>query len=77
MQMHMLFMPLVMYDAQLQPVPRLARSWELDEAAGTLTFHLRDDVHWHDGVRTTAHDMQFAYERARDSRTAYPLPSYF
>jgi peptide/nickel transport system substrate-binding protein len=73
MQVHLLFMPLVGYDAQLQPVPRVARSWELDEEAGTLTFHLRDDVHWHDGVRTTAHDMQFAYERARDPRTAYPF----
>jgi peptide/nickel transport system substrate-binding protein len=75
MQLHMLFMPLVGYDAQLRPVPRLARSWQLDEAAGTLTFHLRDDVFWHGGVRTTAHDMQFAYDRARDPRMAYPLTS--
>ncbi len=72
MQQHLLFLGLIDYDAQLQPVPRLARSWDLDEAAGTLTFHLRDDVFWHDGVRTTAHDMQFAYERARDPRMAYP-----
>jgi peptide/nickel transport system substrate-binding protein len=69
---HVLQLPLVGYDEQLQPVPRLARSWEFDEAAGTLTFRLRDDVFWHDGVQTTAYDMQFAYERARNPVTAYP-----
>jgi peptide/nickel transport system substrate-binding protein len=72
MQQHLLFMPLVAYDEKFEPGPRLARSWDLDEAAGTLTFHLRDDVFWHDGVRTTAHDMQFTYERARDPGTAHP-----
>jgi peptide/nickel transport system substrate-binding protein len=72
MQQHLLFMPLVEYDEKFQPAPRLARSWELDEAAGTLTFHLRDDVFWHDGVRTSAYDVQFTYERARDPRTAHP-----
>ena len=39
--------------------PSLARSWEFSEDHLELTFHLRDDVYWHDGVKTTAHDVCF------------------
>ncbi|MBV9774176.1 MAG: hypothetical protein JO040_09520 [Gemmatimonadetes bacterium] len=68
-QEFVLFAPLIGYDAELRPVPRLARSWEINRDTTVLTFHLRDDVFWQDGVKTTAYDVKFSYDRARDPRT--------
>ncbi|MBV9108304.1 MAG: hypothetical protein JO306_02730 [Gemmatimonadetes bacterium] len=71
MQQFVLFTPLITYDAKLQPIPRLAKSWEVNRDTTLLTFHLRDDVWWQDGVRTSAYDLKFSYDRARDPRTGY------
>ncbi len=65
-----LFLPLLRYDDQLGYESRLARSWEL-HGDSVVVFHLRDDVAWHDGVKTTAYDVAFTYERAREPETAY------
>lgn len=43
-------------------VPGLATSWEYDEATFTYTFHLKEDVQWHDGKDFTAEDVQFTIE---------------
>lgn len=71
MQQFVLFMPLVAYDDEFTPVPRLARSWEINDDTTAITFRLRDDIFWHDGVQTTAYDVKFSYDLARDSRTGY------
>ena len=42
--------------------PRLAKSWEHSVDYRTWTFHLRDDVRWHDGVPVSAHDVAFSVE---------------
>jgi peptide/nickel transport system substrate-binding protein len=72
---HMLFTPLVQYDADLQPMPWLAESWELTEH--DVTFRLRDDVFWHDGVPVTAEDVRFTFRLARDPATASLLGSAY
>jgi peptide/nickel transport system substrate-binding protein len=71
MQEAVLFTPLIAYDDSLRPVPRLARSWEVNADTTLLTFHLRDDIWWQDGVRTSAYDVKFSYDRAREPRTGY------
>ena len=43
--------------------PSLARSWEASEDGMTWTFHLRDDVQWHDGRPFTARDVEFTFNR--------------
>ncbi len=43
--------------------PSLARSWEASEDGMTWTFHLRDDVRWHDGRPFTARDVEFTFNR--------------
>ena len=43
--------------------PLLAESWERSEDGLTWTFHLRDDVRWHDGEPFTAHDVDFTFNR--------------
>lgn len=40
-------------------LPRLAESWEISEDYTVATFHLFDNIKWHDGEPFTAHDMVF------------------
>ena len=41
---------LVGLNPQGQPVPQLATSWDIDDVAKTITFHLREGVKFHDGT---------------------------
>jgi peptide/nickel transport system substrate-binding protein len=65
-----LFLPLLRYDKDLGYEPRLARSWELIGDT-SVVFHLRDDVAWHDGIKTTAYDVAFTYEQVQVPATTY------
>jgi peptide/nickel transport system substrate-binding protein len=69
-----LYMPLVQLDSALTPRPWLATTWDT-AAVGSdsldITFHLRTDISWQDGVRTTAHDVARTFELARDARSAF------
>jgi peptide/nickel transport system substrate-binding protein len=76
-QQYVLFMPLIRYNADFQPEPYFARSWELNADTTLLTFHLRNDVHWHDGVKTTAHDVKFSYDRANDPATGFANTAFW
>ena len=42
---------------------RVAESWEISEDGMKVTFHLRDDVLFHDGSKLTADDVVFTIER--------------
>ncbi|HYJ80115.1 MAG TPA: ABC transporter substrate-binding protein [Longimicrobiaceae bacterium] len=79
-QREMLFMPLVKYDAQLNPTPWLAERWDTVRVKPDtieLTFHIRRDIKWHDGRPTTARDVLFTFDRAVDPETAFPNASGF
>jgi peptide/nickel transport system substrate-binding protein len=76
-QQHILFLPVVRYDENFEPVPGHARSWEVSEDGTLLTFHLRDDLYWHDGVKVTADDLKFAYDTARDPDTGFPNTAFW
>jgi peptide/nickel transport system substrate-binding protein len=73
----MLFMSLVRYDDKLSYAPYLARSWELAPDGSSVTFHLRADVRWHDGVPVRAADVLFTYRTALLDAVAYPQRAYF
>ncbi len=77
LQTFALFTTLIRYDAELQPQPYLATSWDTASSGDALrlTFHLRDDVRWHDGAPTTAYDVKFTFDRIKDPQTAYPQAS--
>jgi len=64
--MSLVFDTLVRWDKDKNIVPNLAESWEYSEDFLTLTFHLRDDVYWHDGEKLTAEDVVFTYKAAVD-----------
>ncbi|KPK01058.1 MAG: hypothetical protein AMS20_14325 [Gemmatimonas sp. SG8_28] len=73
-QKRVLLVPLAEYDSTFVPVPRLA-SWRWDEAGTALEFSMRRDVRWHDGVPTTAADVVWTLNMARDPAVAYPRAS--
>ena len=70
-------MTLVSYDENLDPQPYLAESWELSSDNSEITFHLRNDVYWHDGELTDAYDVAYTYKRAIDPETAFPNAAYW
>ncbi len=52
----------------LEMKPLLAERWEHDPTGTEWTFHLRRDVHWHDGEPFTAADVVFTYGAIFDER---------
>ena len=50
-------------DENLEMQPALAEDWEISEDQLTWTFHLREDVSFHDGSPFTAADVVYSYER--------------
>lgn len=71
-QRYVLLMTLARYDSSLVPGPYLARDWRWSDGRRVLTFRLRTDVRWHDGAATTARDVAWTLEAARDPATGYP-----
>ena len=62
----LLFNGLTAHDGDNQVIPGLASSWEFDAEACTYTFHLEEDVRWHDGEPFTANDVKFTVEAIMD-----------
>jgi len=51
--------------------PWLARSWEFSPDHRSLTFHLRDDAYWHDGVKFSAEDVVFSIPLYKSEKIGY------
>ena len=68
---------LVQYDEDLNPTPYLAESWEVSDDVTEITFHIRDDVYWHDGELTDAYDVAYTFKRAIDPATAFPNTAFW
>jgi peptide/nickel transport system substrate-binding protein len=58
----LVFNKLVRLNDQLQPIPDLAKDWEVSADTLQWTFHLFENVKWHDGTPFTADDVKFTYE---------------
>jgi peptide/nickel transport system substrate-binding protein len=71
-QKYVLLTTLVRYDSALVPQPYLARDWRWSADRRTLTFDLVRGVRWHDGRPTTAADVVWTLDQARDPATGYP-----
>lgn len=72
---YLLFLPLVGFE-DLEVIPRLAQSWEHSPDHRTWTFHLRDDVRWHDGVPVTAHDVVFSMKLFSHPEVLFSFAAY-
>ena len=75
---HQLYNTLVETDDNLNMAPSLAKSWDISEDNLTFTFHLRNDVLFHDndafingkGRILTAKDVEYSFKRIIDKNTA-------
>jgi peptide/nickel transport system substrate-binding protein len=47
-----------------EPAPGLAEEWEISDDGLTYTFHLRDEVTFHNGKRLAATDVKYSLERS-------------
>jgi peptide/nickel transport system substrate-binding protein len=60
----LIFSRLIRFDADYTLIPDLAERFEISPDASEFTFHLRQDVTWHDGEPFTARDVIFTYRLA-------------
>jgi peptide/nickel transport system substrate-binding protein len=74
-QRYALFMTLARYDSALVARPYLAEEWRWSADRRALELAVRHDVRWHDGAPTTAADVAFTLNAARDPVTGYPRRS--
>jgi oligopeptide transport system substrate-binding protein len=54
---------LLEFDPNLNPVPAIAREWQVSRDGRTYTFQLRDDVCFHNGRRVVAEDFVYTFTR--------------
>jgi peptide/nickel transport system substrate-binding protein/oligopeptide transport system substrate-binding protein len=57
--------------------PNLAESWEISDDGRVYTFHLRDDVHFHNGRKLSAEDVAYSFDRALRPESQSPLTWVF
>ena len=73
---HALFLRLVTLNRDLSYAPQLAQTWRMVGDTAVI-FRIRRDVRWHDGKRTSAHDVAFTFERLKNEETASPHAELF
>jgi oligopeptide transport system substrate-binding protein len=65
-----LFEGLVEYGPKdLQPIPALAKSWEVSSKLDEFLFHLRDGAKWSDGKPITSNDFVYSLRRGFSPKT--------
>jgi len=69
---YVLLTTLLRYDSTLAPQPYLARQWTWSPDRQMLVLRLQAGVRWHDGVATSARDVAWTLNAARDPATGYP-----
>ena len=73
-----LFSSLVAFDEEMNVVPRVAKSWEISDDGLTYTFHLRNDVRFHEDASmpeprcVTAEDFRYSFNRVVDKSLSSP-----
>jgi peptide/nickel transport system substrate-binding protein len=63
-----LYNQLVSLDTDLNPIPDLARSWEVSADGLVYTFHLADGVSWHDGRPFGSGDVAWTLRALRSEK---------
>ena len=67
-----IFAALVEIDQNFQPVPYLAKSWEISDDKLTYTFHLVEGATFHDGKPITSEDVAFSFETVKKNHSFGP-----
>ncbi len=70
-------MTLLDYDEEAMPRAYLAEDWDVSDDGREITFYIRQDVFWHDGEQTDAHDVAFTYRLLTDPALGYANAAYW
>ncbi len=69
---HLLLLGLVGLDENSEFKPELAESWQFSDDRLKVTFQLRKNIFWSDGVPITAEDVKFTFDLLQDDTVASP-----
>ena len=69
----LVFSGLITYDAQGSLVKDLAKDYTISDDGRTYTFHLKDNILWHDGKPLTADDVVFTIKTIQNSDYKSPM----
>ena len=69
----LLYDTMLRYDNKTNLVPGIATHWEISDDGKIYTFHLRDDVHFTNGVKLTSADVKQSIERISSPKTNSPM----
>ena len=64
--LHNIFATLVEIDENLQVVPGIAHAWDISEDGTSFTFHIRENLTFHDGTPLDAEAVKYNFERMTD-----------
>ena len=67
-----IFNTLLQYDKNLELEGELAKSWDISDDKKTITFHLKPNLKWADGVPLTSADVLFTWKLVTDENTRTP-----
>jgi len=67
-----LFLSLHRLNDKMEIVPDLAEKWVFAENFSYVTYYLRPNVKWSDGIPVTSADVVFTFEKMKDPKTGYP-----
>lgn len=73
----LIFAGLTMHDKDNKLAPGLAENWEYDAGSHTWTFHLRDNLKFHDGKPLTSADVKFTLESILDKKNKSEIVSNY
>lgn len=59
-----------------EPIPKIAKSWDVSKDGATYTFHLRNNIKFSDGTPLTAEDVAFTFTAMCDPKYDGPSMSY-
>ena len=68
-----IFSGLVALNTDLQLIPDIAESWDINEDGTVYTFYIRESAKFHDGTRVRADDFKWSMQRAAHPDTASPV----
>lgn len=69
----LLFSSLFKYNNKKELIPDLVSTYEISEDKKVYTFHIKENVYWHDGRPLTADDIIFTINTIKDPEFKSPL----
>lgn len=71
------FNGLVKYNKNIELVGDLAERWQISKDGLVMTFFLKKNIRWQDGIPFTAADIEFTFKKLTDPKTKSPYKSAY